>query len=78
MNYPYDLHSWSKHYREEAMAKATNRHLAERGRTERRVGYAISASVWEPFWRPCPAGRDPQRSGLHKVGQLVAIALLPV
>lgn len=30
MNNPYDLHSWSKQYREDALRGARRRHLAER------------------------------------------------
>jgi hypothetical protein len=57
MNYPYDLHSWSKHYREEAMAKATNRHLAERAMTDRKqrelqqVGLGLENSSGTPASR---------------------------
>jgi hypothetical protein len=29
MNNPYDLHSWSKHYREEVSPEVSRRHLAK-------------------------------------------------
>lgn len=35
MNNPYDVHSWSKLYREEKFAEARRRHLVERARTGR-------------------------------------------
>lgn len=36
MNYPYDLHAWSKYYREEALKEARERHLAEHARADRK------------------------------------------
>jgi hypothetical protein len=36
MNNPYDLHSWSKLYQEEAHQAAQRRHLAHRLRADRR------------------------------------------
>ena len=51
MNNPYDLHSWSKHYREEALQQVQTRHLVERRRTSRqlsglrRVGLAWSNAL---------------------------------
>ena len=51
MNNPYDLHSWSKQYREEALQQARTRHLVERTRTSRepcwlrRVGLAWSNAL---------------------------------
>lgn len=35
MNNPYDVHSWSRLYREEALQEARVRHLAERARAGR-------------------------------------------
>lgn len=35
MNNPYDLHSWSHLYREEALRKAWERHLADQARVGR-------------------------------------------
>lgn len=35
MNNPYDVHSWSKLYREEKLAEARGRHLVEQTRTQR-------------------------------------------
>jgi hypothetical protein len=35
MNNPYDVHSWSKQYREEALRQARVQHLAERARASR-------------------------------------------
>ena len=32
MNNPYDIHSWSKDYREERLTEASRRHLVERAR----------------------------------------------
>jgi len=35
MNNPYDVHSWSKLYREERLAEASRRDLLERARKSR-------------------------------------------
>jgi hypothetical protein len=35
MNNPYDLHSWSVHYREDALREVSRRHLAEQARASR-------------------------------------------
>ena len=35
---PYDIHSWSKEYREDARREAQARHLADRMRANRRSG----------------------------------------
>ena len=52
MNCPYDLHSWSKHYREEALREASKRHLVEQANGNRRlrsglgrVGFALSGAL---------------------------------
>jgi len=52
MNNPYDLHSWSKHYREEALWEANRRHLVEQAKGNRRshsrlerVGLALSGAL---------------------------------
>jgi hypothetical protein len=51
MNYPYDVHSWSKQYREEALREAQVRHLAEQAHGNLRlrswlgrVGFVLSAA----------------------------------
>ena len=36
MNNPYDLHSWSKQYREEALLEARKRHFVEQARASRK------------------------------------------
>jgi hypothetical protein len=49
MDYSYgDLHSWSKHYREEALAEASRRYLVERARMYRkqRSGWGRVGIAW--------------------------------
>ena len=52
MNNSYDLHSWSKQYREERLTEARVRHLVERTRASRdprgarRSGLSSSSSSW--------------------------------
>jgi hypothetical protein len=36
MHNPYDPHSWSVHYREEALQEASRRHLLRQARANRR------------------------------------------
>ena len=56
MNNPYDLHSWSKQYREDALQEARMRHLVQRTRADReprglrRLGLAWS-EVLAPLLR---------------------------
>ncbi len=40
MHNPYDVHTWSKLYRENALREAQTRHLADRARAERTSGGA--------------------------------------
>jgi hypothetical protein len=50
MNYSYDVHSWSKLYREEKLAEARRRHLAERARTGREPReLGRSGLSWNPL-----------------------------
>jgi hypothetical protein len=35
MNNPYDIHSWSKHYREEALQETRRRHIVEWAKARR-------------------------------------------
>lgn len=44
MDNPYDLHSWSKHYREEALREARTRDLVRPTRSTHRSG-ARAASI---------------------------------
>jgi biotin-(acetyl-CoA carboxylase) ligase len=48
MNNPYDLHTWSKHYREEAHQEAQRRHLLERARAgrEQHSGRGRAGLAW--------------------------------
>jgi uncharacterized protein YkwD len=55
MNNTYDLHSWSKHYREEAPREASGRHLVEQANRNRRphsrprrFGFALSGALSVP------------------------------
>jgi hypothetical protein len=42
VNNPYNLHSWSTQYREEALREAQRQHLLERGRAE-----GVNSDLWE-------------------------------
>ncbi len=56
MNNPYDVHSWSKHYREDALQEARARHLLEQAKACREP----RESVWLRLaWRnPLHASRS--------------------
>ena len=52
MHNPYDLHSWSTQYRQEALREARKRHLVEQAKGNRRphtglgrVGFALSGAL---------------------------------
>ena len=52
MNNPYDIHAWSKDYREERLAEASRWHLVKRANGNRRprsrlgrVGFALSGAL---------------------------------
>jgi hypothetical protein len=52
MNNPYELHSWSKHYREETLRAVRRRDLVEQANGNRmqrsrlgRVGFALSGAL---------------------------------
>ncbi len=49
MNNLYDLHTWSQHYRQEALQEAQVRHLEERARADReqRSGQSRVGLTWE-------------------------------
>ena len=48
MGNPHDLHSWSKHYREEMLQERRGLHLAKRARAsvERRYGRTRMSLAW--------------------------------
>jgi hypothetical protein len=52
MNNPYDVHSWSKLYREEALREARKRHLADSARAARRrlSGRSSVVSLGRACW----------------------------
>ena len=51
MNNSYDLHSWSKQYREERLAEARVRHLVERTRASRDPRGARRSGLSSSSWR---------------------------
>jgi hypothetical protein len=51
MNNSYDLHSWSKQYREERLTEARVRHLLERTRASRDPRGATRSGLSSSFWR---------------------------
>jgi hypothetical protein len=57
MNNSYDLHSWSKQYREERLTEARVRHTSSsgRGRAETHAGRgaAVSLLLGGTRWRCC-------------------------
>jgi hypothetical protein len=46
MNNPYDLHAWSKHYREDVLHEVQAQRLAKRARTNRRAALARVRYAW--------------------------------
>ena len=50
MDSVYELHSWSKQYREERMTEARVRHLVERTRASRDPRGARRSGL-SPYWR---------------------------
>jgi hypothetical protein len=67
MNNPYDLHSWSKHYREERLTVEDRRHLVEQARTgrERRQSGQLG-----PSWRsPLALLREPSSTNSSSPGR---------
>lgn len=49
MNNPYEIDSWSRQYREEAIREAQRRHLVERSRVGRRKSRRLRSV--RPAWR---------------------------
>lgn len=56
MNNPYDLHSWSRQCREEALSEARMRHIAKRAGREprrlRRIGLRRIGLAWRSVLTP--------------------------
>ena len=45
MNTPYELHSWSKHYREEALGEAQNKRLLANTKQQAKGNYSVGSVV---------------------------------